>query len=62
MRKNNRKTAKLRMKIGICIAIIIAVLIVKKFYEGKGNFEIIVSGISSVGCLPAPAGITGIQI
>lgn len=29
--------------------------------EGKGNFEIIVSGISSVGCLPAPAGITGIQ-
>ena len=31
MRKNNRKTAKLRMKIGICIAIIIAVLIVKKF-------------------------------
>ena len=31
------------------------------FYEGKGNFEIIVSGISSVGCLPALAGITGIQ-
>ena len=31
------------------------------FYEGKGYFEIIVSGISSVGCLPAPAGLTGIQ-
>ena len=28
----------------------------------KAIFEIIVSGISSVGCLLAPAGITGIQI
>lgn len=37
MRKNNRKTAKLRMKIGICIAIIIAVLIVKKFDGHEKN-------------------------
>ena len=37
MRKNNRKTAELRMKIGICIAIIIAVLIVKKFDGHEKN-------------------------
>ena len=35
MRQNNRKTGKLRLKIGICIVIVIAVLIVKKI----GGYE-----------------------
>ena len=35
MRQNNRQTGKLRLKIGICIVIVIAVLIVKKI----GGYE-----------------------
>ena len=35
MRQNKRKTGKLRMKIGICIVIVITVLLVKKI----GGYE-----------------------